>query len=115
MEGRHCFSPSSGCSTAGKVLPIAEYSHSSGSAYRCSVTGGYVYRGSTYPDLVGVYLFADYCTGEIFAISSAATYPGTAVRERDTSMSISSFGEDEYRRLYVVDRGGGRVYRIVDV
>ena len=69
MEGRHCYNPASGCTTTGKTMPIAEYSHDSG---RCAVTGGYVYRGRAIPALVGGYLFADYCSGEIRSIPANA-------------------------------------------
>src|SRR5262245_28448844 len=62
MEGSSCFNPSSGCNQSGKVLPIAEYSHALG----CSVTGGYVYRGSNYPSLYGHYFYGDFCTGRLF-------------------------------------------------
>ncbi len=65
MEGCKCFAPSSGCNKDGKVKPILDYSHSAG---RCAVTGGYVYRGSNIPALVGWYVFADYCSGEIWAV-----------------------------------------------
>ena len=58
MEARHCFQ--AGCDQAGLTLPVAEYSHQDG----CSVTGGYVYRGEALPDLVGGYLFSDYCCGQ---------------------------------------------------
>ncbi len=57
MEGRHCFGGD--CDQTGYVKPIAEYSHDLG----CSVTGGYVYRGTAQPELQGVYVFGDYCSG----------------------------------------------------
>jgi glucose/arabinose dehydrogenase len=104
MEGKHCHE--SGCSFAGKTLPIAEYSHSLG----CSVTGGYVYRGTTQLDLVGNYVLADYCSGRLWTIPAT----GTALTQRlDTSLSITSFGEGESGELYAVDLGGGRLYRVV--
>ncbi len=110
-EGRHCYSPSSGCSLPGSTLPIVEYAHAGTS--RCAVTGGFVYRGKVYPDMMGVYFFADYCTGEIWAIDAASTKLVTPIRELDTSLQISSFGEDEKGELYVVDLNG-RVYHIRD-
>ena len=73
LEGTHCYNPSSGCSTSGRTKPLTEYSHDGG---RCSVTGGFVYRGTQVPALVGGYVFADYCSGEIFVIDSTAP-PGT--------------------------------------
>ena len=110
MEGFHCFSPSSGCSTTGKTRPVLEYDHSSG---RCSVTGGYVYRGSAIPLLVGGYVFGDYCSGEIWVVNATATSPATKTRLLDTSLTISSFGEGGSNELYVLDRGGGNLYAIV--
>ncbi len=103
MEGRHCFNPSSGCSSAGKNLPIVEFDHGNG---RCSVTGGYVYRGTAIPALAGSYVFADYCSGEIFWITANAAPPQTRHLLLDTAFNISSFGEDAAGELYVVDHGG---------
>jgi glucose/arabinose dehydrogenase len=110
MEGAHCFRPATGCSRTGKTLPVTEYSHTNG---RCSVTGGYVYRGLAFPDLVGAYFFADYCTGEIWFVDRAATRGGRPTLALDTGTSITSFGEDESGELYLVD-GGGTVYRLTD-
>ena len=107
MEGNACYNPSSGCSTSGKVRPILVYDHSLG----CSVTGGYVYRGAMWPTLRGGYLYGDYCTGRIWAFDSAAASPVKGVQLLDTSLNISSFGEDENGEVYVVDHGGA-VYRI---
>ena len=107
MEGRHCFT--SGCSRSGKVIPIAEYTHAQG----CSITGGYVYRGSKYPSLNGAFFYGDYCSGRIWALDAAAALRETS-RVRmilDTEMAISSFGEDESGELYVCDLGGA-VYRL---
>ncbi|HEY7522245.1 MAG TPA: PQQ-dependent sugar dehydrogenase [Candidatus Limnocylindrales bacterium] len=108
MEGRHCYAPSSGCSTSGKTRPLIEYSHASGN---CSVTGGFVYRG---PDalLRGRYLYGDYCSGRIWTVGYRATAPATPVLLQNTDLLITSFGEDEAGRVYVVDHGG-RIFRIV--
>ncbi|MEK6301579.1 MAG: PQQ-dependent sugar dehydrogenase [Acidobacteriota bacterium] len=99
MEGNIC-NPSfnGGACTPIGVGPVAEYTHSGG---RCSVTGGYVYRGSQSSLPVGTYVYADFCTGEIFMLSGGATS-----LLLDTSMSISSFGEDEAGEIYVVDIEG---------
>jgi len=107
-EGAHCYSPSSGCSTAGLVDPITEYSHSQG----ISITGGFVYRGAAIPALQGQYLFGDFGSGRIWAVpvnSPIGTDPTEIV---DTSLSISAFAEGVDGELYVVDYGG-RIYRIV--
>ncbi len=65
MEGMHCFSDDA-CDSSGTVLPIYDYQHENG---RCSITGGYVYRGQQFPALTGNYFFGDYCTGEIWALA----------------------------------------------
>jgi glucose/arabinose dehydrogenase len=108
MEGTHCYSPSSGCSTSGKQLPLLEYDHSSG---RCAVTGGYVYRGSNIPLLVGGYVFGDYCSGEIWVVAANASRPAPKTRLLDTSLLISGFGQGPAGELYVLDLGG-RAYMI---
>jgi glucose/arabinose dehydrogenase len=109
MEGNACYNPSSGCNTSGKAKPIAVYSHSSG----CSVTGGYVYRGLAYRDLVGGYLFGDFCSGRIWALRAHGSSPQTPVLMADTSLSISSFGEGQDGLLYVTDLGSGDIWQVV--
>ncbi len=109
MEGSHCYTPSSGCDTAGKALPLTEYAHVGG---RCSITGGYVYRGKAIPALVGWYVFGDYCSGEIWAVPADAAAPAAPIRLLDTNRLISSFGETGSGELFVVDLGG-RLYRII--
>lgn len=113
LEGRHCHEPPSGCSNAGTVLPIVEYGQVSPGEDNCAVTGGYAYRGARYPRLRGGYLFGDYCSGRIWAISTAAAYPAAPVELLNTSLNISSFGESEGGELYVVGLGG-TIHRLVD-
>ncbi len=102
MEGAHCFNPSSGCNMAGLILPIAEYDHSEGDA----VIGGYVYRGTAIPQLVGAYLMGDFGSGRIWILQE--TSPGTFTRSLGlmTGRSISSFGQDLAGEAYVVDYSG---------
>jgi len=107
MEGSRCFlSPA--CSTAGLVLPVAEYDHSSGD---CSVTGGMVYRGQEFVSMQGIYFLGDFCTGIIRAMRLSG-----AVFERatllDTGLAISTFGEDEAGNLYVADLQTGNVFKV---
>jgi glucose/arabinose dehydrogenase len=107
MEGRHCYSPPTGCNTSGKTLPVIEYGHSEG----CAVTGGYVYRGSAVPTLYAHYVFADYCSGTIWHVQRGHAAPIPKQLLMHTTMNISSFGEDERGELYVVDSAGGAIYR----
>jgi hypothetical protein len=93
------------CNTFQQVAPINEYDHSSG---RCSVTGGYVYRGSLGTLPFGSYVFGDYCTGEIFLLDN-----GTRQLLMDTGSNIPSFGEDEAGEIYVVGHGG-TLHRIIN-
>ena len=108
MEGSHCFNPQEGCDQSGLVLPIAEYSHAEGG---CSVTGGYVYRGSKYPALQGSYFFGDYCSGIIWSVQREGDQWEMA-RRLEADKRISSFGEDVNGELYVIDHGGA-VYQLV--
>ena len=71
------------------------------------MTGGYVYRGRALPELRGTYLFADFCSGEIFGLRE-----GRRTILLDSDLAIASFGEDEAGELYVLDLAGGAVHRI---
>jgi hypothetical protein len=103
-EGTACTNlDPSRCNPGDFILPAIEYTHAGG---RCSVTGGYVYRGGRNVFEPGTYLFGDYCTGEIWTRTG-----DTSTRILDTSMNISSFGEDETGELYVVNYTGGTVSR----
>jgi glucose/arabinose dehydrogenase len=110
MEASNCFGASS-CARDGLTLPVAEYSHAQG----CSITGGYVYRGSSLPQLFGQYVFADYCSGRIWALDAAsALATGSAEPTQYGKLPINptSFGEDEAGELYLVD-GAGHIYRLI--
>jgi glucose/arabinose dehydrogenase len=98
------------------VPPIFDYSQD-GEA--CSVIGGYVYRGATHPNWQGVYLWADYCVGEIHTLVRRAD---GRIEDRNTGLtapsgnlesggSITSFGEDSDGELYVLSAAGG-VFRV---
>lgn len=100
MEGSH---PFEGTAPDGLVAPVAEHDHSG----RCSITGGYVYRGQSLPAWQGVYLYGDYCSGEIFGLVQNADGTWESRLLYDTSFSITSFGLDEGGEIYVVDRSGG--------
>ena len=93
----------------GAVMPVAEYDHDGG---HCSVSGGYVYRGSAIDGLQGTYILGDYCTGVLWTLDADGS-PGYALtRVMDTPHNISSFGEDERGELYLVDYGG-KVLKLV--
>jgi glucose/arabinose dehydrogenase len=106
MEAAHCYG-GGGCSQQGLTLPVLEYSHSDG----CSITGGYVYRGSAIPGIRGHYFYADYCQGWIH---SFRWYGSQAVDQRSWDLgsigNVTSFGEDAAHELYVTSTNG-KVYR----
>ncbi len=109
-EGTHCFAPPLLCGNDNLTAPVLEYAHDKG---RCSIIGGYVYRGRAVAGIAGHYLYGDYCSGEIFAFTRTQdreSNPSPRVILK-TSFRISSFGEDEIGELYVLDHGGG-LYRI---
>jgi glucose/arabinose dehydrogenase len=112
LEGNHCYESATCVPPAGYQPPITEYSHADG----CSVTGGYVYRGTEQPGLGGFYLFGDYCSGNLWAIRADAAAPAGGIVTPQlllaTGLAISSFGEDAAGELFLADLNGGSIYRI---
>lgn len=109
MEGTHCYGAST-CSTTGLTLPVLEYGHGTG----CAVTGGYVVRDTTVPDLLGRYVYGDYCGGWVGSFRYAA---GQATDPQDwpalaVGSDLSSFGEDARGAVYLTTLAGS-LYRIV--
>jgi len=104
MEGTGCHNPAMLCDQAGLTLPVHEYDTSGGN---CAVTGGFVYRGTAIPQVVGLYFFSDYCKGGLrsFRLVNGAA---TDVREWNAGVgaTITSFGEDRNGELYVLSHGG---------
>ncbi len=106
MEGSRCYRTQT-CNTEELELPIAEYGRTGG----CSVTGGYVYRGSRLPSLQGAYIYGDFCSGKIWALWQQ---DGHVTENRlliDSELTISSFGEDRDRELYILSFTG-QIYRL---
>jgi glucose/arabinose dehydrogenase len=89
------------------VFPIFEYSHNEG----CSVTGGYVYRGSAVPAAAGRYFFGDYCSGTVWSLRVVDGKAAGVRREPFDVSSLSSFGEGARGELYLVSHEGG-IYRL---
>jgi glucose/arabinose dehydrogenase len=120
MEGFNCTGLSGcTCNDVALSLPVHNYNHS---GFKCSVTGGYVYRGDALPDWNGIYFFADYCTAQIWSL----VYDGVVatVTERTADIagaspidSITSFGEDLDGELFICDQGStgtnGQLFKLV--
>jgi glucose/arabinose dehydrogenase len=102
VEGSHCFRPKPGCDAKGLERVVFEYPHGEDG---CSITGGYVYRGTKSPALVGSYVVGDYCTGRVWTVKRGSAGV-TSAKAADTRLQISSFGEDEDGELWLVDHGG---------
>jgi glucose/arabinose dehydrogenase len=124
MEGSFCFSPSTppGCNHESFTDPIHEYSHG-GAPFRCSITGGYVYRGAAIPALQGTYFFADWCSDQIWSfryvngqVTEFTERTAELVPDIGSIQNIAGFGEDGFGELYIVDRGGtstGEVFKLI--
>lgn len=103
-EGNNTYN-TSGCGNPDLMtFPLATYNHSGG---RCSITGGYIYKGTLYPNLVGKYFFADYCSGEIGWVDGNTLQWMVDV----PSAFFATFGEDVNGELYAAS--GGTIYKIV--
>ena len=108
MEGAHCFTPSEGCDQSGLQLPLAEYS----SAVGCAVIGGYVYRGAALPSLRGIYVYGDFCSGEIWGLRYDGRLLTGQVLLSESGLSIRSFGQDRAGNLFILSRDSG-IYRLI--
>jgi glucose/arabinose dehydrogenase len=109
MEGPDC-ATTTNCDQAGLTLPVAWHAtHADGG---CAITGGYVYRGAAIPDLVGTYLFSDYCAGIVWGFDAATAIAGGPVEPIElarSGLNVASFGQDEAGELYLVDHSGSVV------
>jgi glucose/arabinose dehydrogenase len=107
-EGTHGYAPGETPNATGHlVMPVAEYSHGSG----CSVTGGYVYRGTKIASLQGRYMYGDYCSGKIWTLVIQDGKAADVRTESITVKSLSSFGVDTSGELYATSLDG-TVYAI---
>lgn len=107
LEGSRCFV--AGCSAAGTVLPVVEYTHNDG----CSVTGGVVYRGPAIPALVGHYLYGDFCSGFVRSFRYTGVASDLRIWPTLHTESLVSFGNDGSGEILVVSIGGG-VWRVTE-
>ena len=105
-EGNHDYDLSE-CSGTNYISPIWEYSHQEGN----SITGGYVYRGSNIPELYGKYIYADFITRKIWALTHDGINPAANQLLLTANGGISSFGVDMHKELFVCSFNG-RIYRI---
>jgi glucose/arabinose dehydrogenase len=111
LEGKHCYNASTCTPPANYSPPVWEYNHGLNDSNGCSITGGYIYRGTAYPAMQGIYFYGDYCRKTIWGLQNNAgiwdnhqflTAPG----------GITSFGEDQAGELYLTS-SNGVVYQVV--
>lgn len=106
-EGNQTY-PATCTSTGPYTMPVAQYTHANSA---CSITGGYVYRGTTYPNMQGKYFFADYCNSRIGYVSNTG---GTVTFTNPFTGNFTSFGEDINGELYIAGVSNGIIYKISD-
>ncbi len=107
MEGFDCFRAAT-CDRSGLQLPRAAYGREGG----CSITGGYVYRGESMPELQGWYIYGDFCSGMIWAVNTEDD--SEPVLLAGTGLSISSFGELPDGELLVITFDNA-IYRLQNI
>ncbi len=108
-EGEECFNPSSGCERADLIDPVVSYSH----AFGCSVSGGYVFKHGRLPSLQNAYIYADFCSGIVWALRHS---DGQLIEQAvlaDTSHQIPAFGQTLDGEVYVLTYSPG-IYRFVN-
>jgi len=120
MEGAHCYNPPSNCNQTGLILPIQEYDHG-GSPFRCSITGGILYRGRQMANMHARYFYGDYCSGQTWsfrnqggAVADFQDHTGELLTSGGSSLdTIVAYGEDADGEAYVISQATSTVYRII--
>jgi uncharacterized repeat protein (TIGR03806 family) len=109
-EGTRCYNATT-CDGTGLIDPVVQYDHTQG----VSITGGFVYRGTAMPSLVGHFVYADFSSGRIWAVGPDVTVPGRYVTRllMETSFNIASFGERVDGELLLTDFAGGGLHQLV--
>ncbi len=118
--GWRCYEGNSPYNTSGcpdmstLTFPIGQYTHSGNGPFKCSITGGYRYRGTLFPNFYGLYFFADYCSNEIGTLTPNGSNWDMAFTNQFTGNGWTTFGEALNGELYIAGGSSGNVYHIVD-
>ncbi|MCH6234262.1 PQQ-dependent sugar dehydrogenase [Cognataquiflexum rubidum] len=107
MEGFECYNPANNCNQTGLQMPIVEYGRSNGDV---SVTGGFVYRGTTLDELKGLYIYGDFVSGRIWTLNHANINNPINTELMKASFPIASFGVDQQNELYICGFDG-KIYK----
>lgn len=113
-EGNNTYNTSNCPDVNTLTFPIAEYSHENSGRFKCSITGGYRYRGTAQPNLTGIYFFADYCSSEIGMLKENNGNWTMTFTEPFNGNNWTTFGEDVNGELYIGDISSGSIYKIKD-
>lgn len=105
-EGNDPYNTSGCAAQSTMTFPVAAYDHSGG---KCSITGGYVYRGSLYPALQGKYIFADYCSTQIGILNNDDSITWTSAFSGN---NFSTFGINNQNELFVAAVNNGKIFRV---
>lgn len=113
-EGNVTFN-TSGCGAASNYIAPVHVRQHGGTYGDCSITGGYLYRGAKHSNLYGKYIFADYCSSNLYMLSknSSGAYVPTVLKN-NSGTPWTAFGEDRYGELYVADYSNGKIFAISD-
>lgn len=106
-EGTHPYNTTN-CNNS-YTPPVFEYAHDQG----CSITGGYVYRGTNYTELVGRYLYVDFCTGKLWSLKKVGANWVNELVYQNSSRNFTTFGEDVAGELYI-GTINGEIYKICE-
>ena len=113
-EGTSIYNSNDCPSSSTLTFPISGYNHFGDGEFKCSITGGYVYRGSMYPSFEGSYFFADYCSSEIGFITYNSSLGDWDMTLEDFTGNWSAFGEDIDGEIYISDIQSGNIYKLID-
>lgn len=105
-EGNSAYNTNGCAAQSTMTFPVAVYDHSGG---KCSITGGYVYRGTQYPSLQGKYFFADYCSNQIGILNTDNSINWTSAYSGN---GFSTFGQDSQKELYIAGVESGKIFKI---
>jgi glucose/arabinose dehydrogenase len=110
-EALHTYGDPAACTIGTITDPVTEYSHGTSDSIGCSISGGYRYRGSEYPNMYGIYFYGDFCTGRVWGAEPNGS-SWVAAELVDTDYGISTFGAGEDGSLYLADYFSGRIYKL---
>jgi glucose/arabinose dehydrogenase len=108
-EANECYGSNS-CDKAGLIAPV--WSYNQGTETGRSVTGGYVCEDKNLPGLKGKYIYGDYVSGNIWALTLSGKIAVKNELLTTLSGGLSSFGEDNKNNLYALAYGSGKIYKL---